>query len=1552
MTPDESTVPVSSVAHGSEMADRTRRFDWSRTPVGPMAEWPQSLRTAVQILLDSRYAMWLGWGPDFTFFYNDAYGKMTLGPKHPWALGRSAREVWSEIWPDVGPRAESVLKTGQATWDEGLLLFLERNGFPEETYHTFSYSPVLDDQGRIGGMLCVVTEDTERTIAERRLRTLRELGTRVLGATQSVESACEAAIRILEGNPYDVAFSLLYLVTDGGAAVTLAGSTGISRNDRSAPQTIVLSDPAAPWPLAEVRDQGKAIEVSDLVERFGPLPCGAWPEPPKCAVVLPLARPGQTAVAGFLIAGISPRRPLDEGYRGFLDILAGQITNAVADARAYEEERQRAEALAELDRAKTTFFSNISHEFRTPLTLMLGPVSDLLQGEQGELAGPVREQLDLVQRNGTRLLRLVNAILDFARIEAGRNRAHFQPTDLARRTAELGSVFRSAVERAGLRLTVDCPPLAEPVYVDRDMWEKIVLNLLSNAFKYTFVGEISLSLRREGEAVVLRVRDTGTGIPAEELPKLFDRFHRVENARGRTHEGSGIGLALVQELVKQHHGTVSAESEFGVGTTFVVRIPLGMSHLPAGHIGGGDEASGHGPSTAASFVDEALHWSDPGEVPGLFGEPSLASDAILARDLSAGGAATGKRAHRPRILVADDNSDMRQYLVRLLSDLYDVDSVSDGEAALERLRRNRPELVLSDVMMPRLDGFGLLKAIRDEPATRELPVILLSARAGEESRVEGLGAGADDYLVKPFSARELLARVHAHLEMAHVRHDAHEAVRESEERLRLGLKAARMLAWEWVPATDEVTLSANAAEVLGVPGPQKIHRGNQGANLIHPEDRPAHDRELQEAIARCEAFVCQFRMIRPDTGETIWVEEHGQPIPGPDGKTERLIGVLMDISPRKAAELAFRKEREWLKVTLSSIGDAVIATDNDGRVIFLNGIAELLTGWDHDSANGRPLSEIFPIINEGTRRPVENPVQRVLRDGVIVGLANHTLLLARDGTERPIDDSAAPIRDADGTILGVVLTFRDVSEQRLAEQQIRESELRYRLVGNAANDAIWDWNLQTDEVTWNEGVRRVFGYEPHEVGADATWWYEHIHPEDRQRVVDGIHAVIDGGESFWTDEYRYVRRDGNYAFIFDRGHIVRDAAGSPRRMVGSMLDLTERQEAANALRTLAAELEESNRRKTEFLATLGHELRNPLAPIRTGLELIRIAGNDTEVITEARNMMERQTLQMVRLIDDLLDVSRISQGKLQLRLCRANLAEILQSAVEAARPLIDEAGHTLTVDLPAEPILLSADPNRLAQVVSNLLNNSTKYTKEGGKIGLTVRREGTEALITVADNGIGIPREMQKGIFDMFTQIERPMEKGYRGLGIGLTLVKRLTEMHGGGVEVESEGADRGTRFHVRLPIPLEEQEAASDAASPPGDWSSGGLRVLVVDDNRPAADTLTKLVRMLGCETTTAYDGEEGIEAAEKFRPHLILMDLGMPRRTGYEAAAHIRQQPWGTKMTLVALTGWGQAEDRRRTTEAGFNHHLVKPVEPAMLQSLLQSSALDRGGEHDGLR
>ena len=420
-------------------------------------------------------------------------------------------------------------------------------------------------------------------------------------------------------------------------------------------------------------------------------------------------------------------------------------------AGALRELREANTRLAELDAAKTDFFSNISHEFRTPLTLMLAPLEEELT--EGELApdDPRRLRLDTAYRNALRLLKLVNTLLDFARIEAGRASVNFEPTDLAALTAELASSFRSAVERGGLEFSVDCAPLAGPVHVDRDMWEKIVLNLLSNAFKHTFKGSIAVRLQEAGGMVTLTVEDSGVGIAAEEIPRLFERFHRVQGAASRSHEGSGIGLTLVRELVQLHGGTVRVESEPGRGSRFIVTLKAGSAHLPASAGKPATGTSARAVRHAAAYVQEAMQWlpDAPAEISGNY--PSLSGD-------------------RPRVLWADDNADMRSYVARLLGVDYEVTAVADGQAALESALADPPDLVLSDVMMPRLDGFGLLKGLRADERTRRLPVILLSARAGEESALEGLDSGADDYLVKPFSARELLARVRAHVALARERH--------------------------------------------------------------------------------------------------------------------------------------------------------------------------------------------------------------------------------------------------------------------------------------------------------------------------------------------------------------------------------------------------------------------------------------------------------------------------------------------------------------------------------------------------------------------------------------------------------------------------------------------------------------------------------------------------------------------------------------------------------------------------------------------------------------
>jgi signal transduction histidine kinase len=522
------------------------------------------------------------------------------------------------------------------------------------------------------------------------------------------------------------------------------------------------NSPNAPWPVAEALQGPRIQVVENLAGRFVRIPPGPWSDPPNSAVVVGIPSNNPREPAGFLILGVSARLKLDGFYKDFIELVKNQIATAITNARAYEEERKRAEALAELNRAKSAFFSNVSHEFRTPLTLMLGPLEDLLTKQQGSLSPKTKAQLELVNRNGLRLLRLVNTLLDFSRIEAGRAQAVFEPTDLAAFTTDLASVFRAATERAGLNLRVDCPPLPEPVYVDREMWEKIVLNLMSNAFKFTFEGGIEVSLRVVERRAELRVSDTGVGLPPEEMPRIFERFHRVHNTRSRTHEGTGIGLALVQELLKLHGGDVRAESEVGRGTTFIATVPLGGAHLPTERIG----VPRTGTSTAvgaAPFLEEALRWlPDQLDVDEMLEPPAGAEPIPVRGDRS-------ETKARPRIIVADDNADLRQYLARLLVENYEVQPVADGAAALAAARERPPDLILSDIMMPRLDGFGLVRELRADAALRTVPIILLSARAGEEARVDGLEHGADDYLVKPFSARELLARVAAHLNMSRMR---------------------------------------------------------------------------------------------------------------------------------------------------------------------------------------------------------------------------------------------------------------------------------------------------------------------------------------------------------------------------------------------------------------------------------------------------------------------------------------------------------------------------------------------------------------------------------------------------------------------------------------------------------------------------------------------------------------------------------------------------------------------------------------------------------------
>jgi signal transduction histidine kinase/DNA-binding response OmpR family regulator len=863
--------------------------DWSSTPLGPPSSWPQSLQTAVRILLSSRFAMWMAWGPELTFLCNDAYRRDTLGKKYPWALGRPAREVWAEIWPDIGPRIDTVMSTGTATWDEALLLFLERSGYVEETYHTFSYSPLTNDSGRIAGMLCVVSEDTVRIVGERRMAILRDLGSE-LATVHTEAQVFAAARRHLGAADRSLPFSLVYLFDDAASA-RLACASGMPDGHPVAPAVVDLSASDQPWPAAAVLAEGRAVTVTDLGERFTALPTGAWREPPTQARVVPLRQQGKAEPYGFLVAGLNRYRPLDESYEGFIDLIAGQLAAGIASARAYEAEHRRAEALAEIDQAKTTFFTNISHEFRTPLTLLLGPAEDALTDLANPLPAAQRPRVEIIHRNAQRLLGLVNTLLDFSRLESGTVAPRYEPLDLARYTAELAETFRPAIERAGLTLTVDCPPLGEPVYVDRDMWAKIVLNLLSNALKFTFTGVVTVRLGLTDGSAELIVIDTGVGIEPADQACVFSRFHRIIGVRSRAHEGSGIGLALVAELARLHGGTATVHSTPGEGSAFSVRVRRGIGHLSIDQpVPGAAAGTAVSNRHAERFLSEAMRWLDPAEPPAA--GPGAATPA-----------ATGSDGDRPRVLVIDDNADMRTYIASLLAGAYAVDTAPDGEAGLEKARATPPDLVLTDVMMPNLDGFGLLSALRADPATTLIPVVMLSARAGDEATVEGLEAGADDYLVKPFSARELLARIRANLELDRARR-----ARMELERSRKLLDQAQRLAgvgsWELDLATGAIVGSDELVRQIHLSA-EDLRTGGLGEAVlrsVHPDDADRILAALDAAVSG-EPLDFEVRLVDPD-GTVRLHRAIGELDRHADGRPARLRGSIQDITEQRRAEQA------------------------------------------------------------------------------------------------------------------------------------------------------------------------------------------------------------------------------------------------------------------------------------------------------------------------------------------------------------------------------------------------------------------------------------------------------------------------------------------------------------------------------------------------------------------------------------------------------------------------------------------------------------------------
>ena len=698
---------------GGEMGTLLRSIDWAQTPLGPIAQWPASLRTMVTVVLGNRFPMCIWWGPELRHLYNDGYRPM-LGAKHPASIAQPASEVWAEIWNVVGPMARQILAGGPATYSADLLLEMNRYGYVEETYFTFAYSPIPGDEG-VGGLLITVQETTAQVLSERRLKTLRDLAARSAEA-KTAEDACAAAAEILGANPSDVPFALLYLLESDANCARLVASAGIARNDAGAPESVALDAAnSKSWPLRESERLGHGLEVDDLIDRFGPLPGGRWPEPAHSAIVAPLRRSGQARPYGFLVMGMSPRLKLDHSYRGFIELAVDQIATAIANARAYHEERQRAEALAELDRAKDEFLAMLGHELRNPLSPILTSLN--LMDMRG--SDSFRREREIIERQVHHLVHLVDDLLDVSRITRGKIQlklARIETVDAVIKAIEMAS---PVIEQRMHHLIAVVPPTGLPLYADPNRLSQVICNLLTNAAKYTEPGgNIWIRAELEDNQVVLRVRDNGIGIAPELLPRVFDLFSQSARALDRAQGGLGIGLTIVKSMIGLHGGNVEAHSEgLGKGSEFVIRLPVATE-----------------PAAASA-------------------PPKLAEASAIK-----------PASPRKRILIVDDNQDAAEILGEALAESGYLTRITfDAPSALEMVDDFKPDAMLIDIGLPVMDGYELARRLRANPALASARMIAVTGYGQESDRRRALEAGFDEHMVKPIDLDRLQEMLQAHL---------------------------------------------------------------------------------------------------------------------------------------------------------------------------------------------------------------------------------------------------------------------------------------------------------------------------------------------------------------------------------------------------------------------------------------------------------------------------------------------------------------------------------------------------------------------------------------------------------------------------------------------------------------------------------------------------------------------------------------------------------------------------------------------------------------------
>jgi len=1483
-----------------DMADRVRKFDWTKTSLGKSDSWSQSLKVALSICLNSNFPIAIYWSKELILFYNDAWSSIP-GEKHPWALGQPAKKVWPEIWNDIEPQFQKAF-SGIPGGSKDALLPMQRHGYTEECYFDFTFTPVFGEEGKVDGIFNAVIETTYRVINERRTSFLQKLSNKI-GSSASFNDLLEQTIACLKTNPYDIPFSFIYTFSQQEKSQIVAST---EENH----ETILLKQN---WPTEELDKKVQPVLISDISNYLYEIPPGSWPEPPKEALLVPI-KANDGSINGYIVFGISARRKFDKEYLSFFEAIAGSVSTTMNTIQSLEEERRRAEALAEIDKAKTLFFTNISHEFRTPLTLMLGPIEETLKDEN---IIPVNlQRMEVAHRNALRLLKLVNTLLDFSRIESGRQKANFVLTDIVSFTKNLAGNFRSVTEKAGLQLSVQIDEFIPPVYIDGEMWEKIVFNLLSNAFKYTLKGSIEVKLSTESNCVLLHVKDTGVGIPENELPHMFERFHRGQNITARTFEGTGIGLSFTKELVQLHGGTISVESKQGNGTTFTVAIPLGKEHLPASQIKSGGQ--NFEDVISDMYIEEATSILE-----------STSSKNKINND---NGNKTAN--HLPRVMIVDDNADMRQHIETLLASKYNTLSASNGAEALQKIKESKPDIVLSDVMMPVMDGIQLLKSIKSNKDTEQIPVVLLTARAGEESKIEGWQTGADDYLVKPFSSKELIARIEAQIKIKQRRDDALQSVynlfnevpfavavlkgedliiefinkynldiwqRKKEEVLGKPLFEARpdirasveavhaevyrtgkrftgseipvdliingktqtryynaiidpMLNEEGkiigqfatsIDITEQVTARKKIEEsetrfrflfesnVFGV-AYWKISGEIYDANDIMlnvlgytredmqegkvswkkftlPEDAPLHEEKVRRALAGKTVVPYETKCIRKDGKQITALIGYAMLT----NSKENGIAFLHDITKEKEAETAVLFAKEQLEQTFKNIPAGVFLIDKTGDILFVNDIAARMSGYPSAGAMlavkdpaviSKKITDTYQMFDE-EGKPIsmeDTPAALALK----TGKSHQAILEIRDKRNNSfywILAKASPLFNSDGSLSMVLDTSTDITIQKLAEKELRQSEERFRTLAETLPQMIWvrnaDGLIEYASKQWEEysGIKDI-----------SEAWRTMVHPDDWEILMNAWEKDKEAGKPF-RYEVRLKNKQGEYRWHYASGEPVKDSSGKVIKFIGALTDIHVQKTFAEKLEQEVVQRTEdlikANKELESFNYIASHDLQEPLRKIQTFIILIEKQKDDNTLSEKYFGKIRSSAQRMSDLIQSILSYSRLSKAGEDYTLTDLNI--ILNDVKNDFELRIKEKNATIISNsLP----VIKANTLQMHQLFSNIISNSLKFSNDSPQITINSKIVAAQEIpvadkidpkqnfihLTFYDNGIGFDPEFKQQIFQLFQRLHSKEE--YSGTGIGLSIVKKIVERHHGFVNADSIPG-KGATFNVWLPL-------------------------------------------------------------------------------------------------------------------------------------------------------